>query len=95
MKRREISLILAGFLLFMIPIQIQSTMTLPKFLPAGQVNINRNITENIYNVTERELAQTDAGMIPILQTRQWRIISGHTRRLRMPIGVIPIWELPM
>ncbi len=54
MKRREISLILAGFLLFMIPIQIQSTMTLPKFLPAGQVNINRNITENIYNVTERE-----------------------------------------
>jgi len=63
MKRREISLILAGFLLFMIPIQIQSTMTLPKFLPAGQVNINRNITENIYNVTERELAQTDAGML--------------------------------
>ncbi len=47
----------------MIPIQIQSTMTLPKFLPAGQVNINRNITENIYNVTERELAQTDAGML--------------------------------
>ena len=63
MKRREISLILAGFLLFMIPIQIQSTMTLPKFLPAGQVNINRNITENIYNVTERELAQSDAGML--------------------------------
>ncbi len=63
MKRREISLILAGFLLFMIPIQIQSTMTLPKFLPARQVNINRNITENIYNVTERELAQTDAGML--------------------------------
>ena len=63
MKRREISLILAGFLLFMIPIQIQSTMTLPKFLPAGQVNINRNITENIYNVTERELAQVDTGML--------------------------------
>lgn len=63
MKRREISLILAGFLLFMIPIQIQSAMTLPKFLPAGQVNINRNITENIYNVTERELAQVDTGML--------------------------------
>ncbi len=58
MKRREISFILAGFLLFLIPLQIQTTAVLPDLLPARQINIDRNITGNIHNITDMDMAQT-------------------------------------
>lgn len=57
MKRREISFILAGFLLFLIPLQIQTTVVLPDLLPARQINIDRNITGNIHNITDLDMAQ--------------------------------------
>lgn len=60
MKRREISLILAGFLLFMIPLQIQTTVNLPNLLPANQINIDKNITGNIHNVTNMDTAMDTA-----------------------------------
>ena len=58
MKRREISFILAGFLLFLIPLQIQTMAVLPDLLPARQINIDRNITGNIHNITDMDMAQT-------------------------------------
>lgn len=58
MKRREISFILAGFLLFLIPLQIQTTVVLPDLLPARQINIDRNITGNIHNITDLDMAKT-------------------------------------
>lgn len=67
MKRREISLILAGFLLFMIPMQIQATVNLPNIVSGRQINLNRNITESTQSVTELDLAQTDAAVPDVAQ----------------------------
>lgn len=67
MKRREISLILAGFLLFMIPMQIQATVNLPNIVSGRQINLNRNITEGTQSVTELDLAQTDAAVPDVAQ----------------------------
>lgn len=67
MKRREISLILAGFLLFMIPMQIQATVNLPNIISDRQINLNRNITESTQSVTELDLAQTDAAVPDVAQ----------------------------
>ena len=63
MKRREISLILAGFLLFLIPLQIQTTVALPDLLPVNQMNINRNITGNIQTVTNMDVAQVQTASL--------------------------------
>ncbi len=63
MKRREISLILAGFLLFLIPLQIQTTVALPDLLPVNQMNINRNITGNIQTVTNMDVAQAQTASL--------------------------------
>lgn len=63
MKRREISLILAGFLLFLIPLQIQTTVALPDLLPINQININRNITGNIQTVTNMDVAQAQTASL--------------------------------
>lgn len=60
MKRREISFILAGFLLLMIPMQIQATVVLPDVVSAGQANINKNITGSMYNVTGMDMAQASS-----------------------------------
>lgn len=60
MKRREISFILAGFLLLMIPMQIQATVVLPDVVSAGQVNINKNITGSMHNVTGTDMAQASS-----------------------------------
>lgn len=89
MKRREISLILAGILLFMIPIHIQSTMTLPKLLPVGQVNIDKNITENIFNVTEMEMAQADTG---ILYQSDEKFVGGIHEALGESVGFADIYS---
>ena len=59
MKKREISILLAGFLLFMIPMQIQATVALPDIVSAGQLNLNRNITESVDVVTGMDMAQVD------------------------------------
>lgn len=63
MKRREISLILAGFLLFLIPLQIQTTVALPDLLPVNQMNINRNITGNIQTVANMDVAQAQTASL--------------------------------
>lgn len=63
MKRREISLILAGFLLFLIPLQIQTTVALPDLLPVNQMNINRSITGNIQTVTNMDVAQVQTASL--------------------------------
>lgn len=67
MKRREISLILAGFLLFMIPMQIQATINLPNIVSSRQINLNRNITGSTQNVTELDVVQADAGARDVAQ----------------------------
>lgn len=67
MKRREISLILAGFLLFMIPIQLQATVALPGIVSTKQINLNRNITGSIQNVTESDMVQADAAALDVAQ----------------------------
>lgn len=67
MKRREISLILAGFLLFMIPMQIQATVNLPNIVSGRQINLNRNITGSIQNVTESDMVQADAAALDVAQ----------------------------
>lgn len=67
MKRREISLILAGFLLFMIPIQLQATVALPGIVSTKQINLNRNITGSIQNVTESDMVQADVAALDVAQ----------------------------
>lgn len=84
MKRREISLILAGFLLFMIPMQIQATVNLPNIVSGRQLNLNRNITESTQNVTELDLAQTDAAVPDVAQAD----ISNWNRTGEKPVESI-------
>lgn len=84
MKRREISLILAGFLLFMIPMQIQATVNLPNIVSGRQINLNRNITESTQNVTELNLAQTDAAVPDVAQAD----ISNWNRTGEKPVESI-------
>lgn len=73
MKRREISLILAGFLLFMIPVQIQATVNLPNIVSGKQINLNRNITGSTQNVTDLDLVQAEAAALDVAQvdTSTW------------------------
>lgn len=84
MKRREISLILAGFLLFMIPMQIQATVNLPNIVSGRQINLNRNITEGTQSVTELDLAQTEAAVPDVAQAD----ISNWNRTGEKPIESI-------
>lgn len=84
MKRREISLILAGFLLFMIPMQIQATVNLPNIVSGRQINLNRNITESTQSVTELDLAQTDAAVPDVAQAD----ISNWNRTGEKPVESI-------
>ena len=67
MKRREISLLLAGFLLFMIPMQMQATIALPDIVSTKQINFNKSITENIQNVTELDVTQDSADAWTVAQ----------------------------
>lgn len=68
----------------MIPMQIQATVNLPNIVSGRQINLNRNITESTQNVTELNLAQTDAAVPDVAQAD----ISNWNRTGEKPVESI-------
>lgn len=68
----------------MIPMQIQATVNLPNIVSGRQLNLNRNITESTQNVTELDLAQTDAAVPDVAQAD----ISNWNRTGEKPVESI-------